>query len=66
MVGKPIALLEHKLYVALGTTQIFEVLLAVRYNKESTDSKLLEVPQRFSESMLVVQAQQLLDKHMGL
>ena len=44
------------MYVALGTTRIFVVLLAVRYSRESTDSKLLAL-YKLLVSVLVVLAQ---------
>ena len=66
IVDKPIALLEYRLYATLETKQISVVLLVVRYSKESTGSRLLEVQQLFSKLTLVVQAQQLLDKRMEL
>ena len=66
IVDKPIELLEHRLCVTLETKQISVALLVVRYSKESTGSKLLEVQQLFSKLTLVVQAQQFLDKRMEL
>jgi len=66
IVDKPIELLEHRLCATLETKQISVALLVVRYSKESTGSKLLEVQQLFSKLTLVVQAQQFLDKRMEL